>query len=87
MAAELTQHSRHGSLRQLRVERWSGPRSTWASRAASVVAFGLDEIALVAVDVRLVGERNDVVGMVGAERALDAVRIGVGKLFGIGKQT
>ena len=42
-------------------------RSTLASRGLTVVALGLDQITLVAVNIRQVYERDDVVRMVGAE--------------------
>ncbi len=51
----------------------------------TVMAFGLEQIALVTVDVGLIRQRHDVVRVIAAERALDAVGIGVGEMFGIGK--
>ncbi len=51
----------------------------------TIVPLGLDQIALVSKNVGLVRERDDVIGMVAAQRALDAVGVGVGKLLGFGK--
>lgn len=52
----------------------------------SIDRFGSRELSLIAQYVCLVGERQDVIRMVGSAGALDAVGVEIGKMFGVGKQ-
>jgi hypothetical protein len=51
----------------------------------AIKGLGLGELSLVAEDISLIGDRQNIVGVIGTNGALDAVRIEIGKMLGVGE--
>ncbi len=50
-----------------------------------VIGLSLSELTLVAEDITLVGESQDIPGVIGTDRALDAMGVEIGKMLGVGE--